>query len=230
MVSRHTPNVSESVPLESSLAFHVRFPSEPSTYRGKQGKLGWIQTLWVWKWEGPKKGLEGVTQTPPRPRNADVTQAPPLIVSLGEPEQAPAAGSEAPDLSAAGARAGAAEVRRRERGQAGGPRARLGCVWGCSAGVSRGRWGVRAACGSGAGKGRSPVGQPGRVWPELEREREGERETDSGGFFFPLPRRGRDVSEETEETPGEGERGRGGPGRRRGPRWARRGGGRGGRK
>lgn len=43
-------------------------------------------------------------------------------------------------------------------------------VEGVSAGVSRRRQGVRAVSGSGAGKRRSPVGQPGRVWPELEGE------------------------------------------------------------
>lgn len=48
-----------------------------------------------------------------------------------------------------------------------------------------------------------PAGQPERVWPELEGETQ--------RFFFFL-RRGRDVSEETGETPSEGERGCGGQG------------------
>lgn len=52
---------------------------------------------------------------------------------------------------------------------------------GVSAGVSRGRRGVRAGSGSGAGKGRSPVGQPERVWLELEGETQ--------RFFF-LPEEG----------------------------------------
>lgn len=64
----------------------------------------------------------------PRPGALTPHKAPPLIVSLGEPEQAPAAGSGAPDPPAAGARAAAAEVRRRrECGEAGGLGVRLVC-------------------------------------------------------------------------------------------------------
>lgn len=57
-----------------------------------------------------KRTKGGVAWHTPRPGALTPHKAPPLIVSLGEPEQAPAAGSGAPDPPAAGARAAAAEV------------------------------------------------------------------------------------------------------------------------
>lgn len=115
-----------------------------------------------------------MARRPPRPGALTPHKAPPLIVSLREPEQAPAAGSGAPDPPAAGARAAAAEVRRRREcaqpgGRPGGP-AWVPEVRGSRPGCPGGRRGVRAGSGSGAGKGRSPAGQPERVWPELEGE------------------------------------------------------------
>lgn len=188
MVSRHTPNVSESVPLESSLAFHVRFPSEPSTYRGKQGKLGWIQTLWVWKWEGPKKGLEGVTQTQPRPRNADATPGPaPHCQSRG-------AGAGAGRRERSAGSFGGGSAGRSCRGEAAGARpggrpedSAWMCVWVLGRGVpgavgsARGLWKRSREGEVSGGPARESVAGVG--------EREGERQTPEV-FFFPSPEEG----------------------------------------
>lgn len=182
MVSRHTPNVSESVPLESSLVFHVRFPSKPSTYRGKQGKLGWIQTFWVWKWEGPKKGLEGVAQTQPRPRNADATPGPaPHCQSRG-------AGAGAGRRERSAGSFGGGSAGRSCRGEAagarpGGPKARLGC-WGgarpgCPGGGGEYARFVEAEPGRGGLRWASP-GECGRSW----------RERQTPEVFFPSPEEG----------------------------------------
>lgn len=107
--------------------------------------------------------------TCPASRNADVTIAPPLIVSPGEPEEAPAAGSLARSPERAGARAGAAEVRGpwerwRERGAGPG----LGGRPEGAAGPRRGRdYGAtgqsRRRTGEGWGVGRESLGGFGRT-------------------------------------------------------------------